>query len=107
LVYGPIPSAYTAALGTGNAFLSTASFVDSIGETYQWYFFCSTLVYGIRRIYAHSVFGNPFLDSIRYCWPLSSTDNTCTPTWALRKGNNINGCGTGTTQTAVYVDPGP
>lgn len=86
-VWGPTPSGYTAlALGT-NSYLSSASYVDEIGETFQLYLGCSGNNWTLTRVYLHSIFGNPYRDSVRFTWSMTEagSPNTCSP-FLLRVG---------------------
>lgn len=101
LQWGPTPTVYArAALGT-NSFLSTQSFIDQIGESFQYYFTCTTDKLTLTRVYANSIFGNPYRDTVRYTWPLSLAGNTCDP-FLLTAGQIYSG---GDTRSQITVSP--
>ena len=67
------------ALGT-KAYISTTTFHDAITFDRFWYrFYCSGGFSCISRIYAVSIYGSPFADSIRYRWLAGQPGNTCIP----------------------------
>ena len=70
-----------APLGLGvKAFISTSAFTDNITLDKFWYrFFCSSGFFCISRVYATSIYGSPFSDSIRYRWLAGQPGNTCSP----------------------------
>jgi hypothetical protein len=101
LQWGPTPTDYDRlALGT-NSFLSTQSFIDQLGESFRYYFTCTADKFTLTRVYAHSIFGNPYRDSVRYTWPLTLAGNTCDP-FSLTAGQIYSG---GNTQTQITITP--
>lgn len=66
-------------LGT-KSYISTTTFIDEITQDRFWYrFFCSGGYFCISRIYATSVYGSPYSDSIRYRWLGGQPGNSCIP----------------------------
>jgi hypothetical protein len=101
LQWGLTPTDYDRlALGT-NCFLSTQSFIDQIGESFRYFFNCTNDKFTLTRVYAHSIFGNPYRDTVRYTWPLSLAGNTCDPL-LLTSGQIYQG---GDTRTQIIVRP--
>jgi hypothetical protein len=101
LQWGPTSTDYARlALGT-NSFLSTQSFIDQIGESFKYYFTCTTDRFTLTRVYAHSIFGNPYRDTVRYTWLLSQAGNTCSP-FLLTVGQIYQG---GDTRSQIRVSP--
>jgi hypothetical protein len=93
------PPEYTGlAIGT-KAFLSDESFADFAG-TFRYYLFCTRNQFFLTRVYAHSVFGSPFQDSVRYIWTMSVSGNTCTPLF-LSTGTVYSGGNPGTHVTVA------
>jgi hypothetical protein len=84
-VWGPTPSGYAAlALGT-NSYLSSASYTDSIGESFRYFLGCSGNVWTFRQVYLTSIFGSPHQGSVLFTWNTTTTGNTCSPL-LLRSG---------------------
>jgi hypothetical protein len=79
LAYGATPTQYGALALGAECFLSTASFVDENGDSFRYYFACERTQFTLSRVYANSLFGSPFLDPVRYTWPLGAPGNTCDP----------------------------
>lgn len=90
LTWGPTPAGY-AALGLGdNSYLSDHSWVDANGDSFRYYLNCSLTNFTLGRVYLTSVFGSPFLDSVRYSWSLAAAGNTCVP-FSLTNGQIFTG----------------
>lgn len=101
LVWGTVDPGYSKLALGSNAFISTESFVDQIGQTYQYYFTCTSDKFTITRIYISSIFGTPYRDSVRYTWPIASAGNTCSPFY-LTTGTVYQG---GDTRSDLEVKP--
>ncbi len=70
-----------APLGIGaKSFISSTSFIDNITFDLFWYrFFCASGFFCLGRVYATSLYGSPFSDTIRYRWLAGQPGNTCSP----------------------------
>jgi hypothetical protein len=107
LAYGTTPPEYARLALGAQCFLSTTSFTDQIGESFRYYFACTHAVlingtqdnFTLTRVYAHSIFGNPYRDTTRYTWPLTLSGNTCSP-FLLTKGQIYQG---GDTRSQIVV----
>ena len=80
LAYTTLP-AELAPLGIGTkSFISTTTFLDLITFDHFYYrFFCATGFFCLGRVYATSLYGSPFSDTIRYRWLAGQPGNTCVP----------------------------
>jgi hypothetical protein len=101
LQWGPTDP-YFANLALGpNTFMSRESFIDSINQTFWYYFNCTSSNFTLTRLYKSSLFGSPYRDSVRFTWPIGSAGNTCVP-FLLTTGTVYQG---GDTRSQITVTP--
>lgn len=90
IVYGPTPAAYAALNLGAQCYLSTATFLDPLGQSFCYYLTCQGAWVLLARAYAQSIYGSPYLDVVRYSWSLTAPSNTCSPL-LLVEGQIYNG----------------
>lgn len=103
LVWGPMDPALTNTRPVPNAFISTQSFIDSVGNTYWYYFACSGNNFTLTKIYKSSIFvpNGPSQDATRFTWNITAAGNTSNP-FLLTNGTVYQG---GDTRSQITITP--
>ena len=61
-------------------YLSTTTFPDPVtGDAYWYHLSCSLAYYQLTRLYAVSLYGTPYRDTLRYRWQVGAAGNHCSP----------------------------
>ncbi len=77
------PAYYGLALGSGggdsgNCYIGAGTWTDtSTSDSFQYLFRCFSGFYVLTRVFAVSIFGSPYEDTIRYKWFCGFPGNTC------------------------------
>lgn len=80
LQWGPTPAGLLPLSLGSECHLSTVTFPDPVtGDQYWYHLSCSLAYYQLTRVYAVSLYGSPYRDSLRYRWLIGASPNSCSP----------------------------